>query len=53
MQWLRRELPNLVIAPAHDYTDYGRRLVAALSDDELGELGELADSDLAGLKAPH
>lgn len=45
IQWLRRELPGLVIVTAHDHTEYGQRLIAALAD------GTLPDADLAWLKS--
>jgi N-acyl homoserine lactone hydrolase len=45
IQWLRRELPELVIATAHDHSVYGKRLAAGLAD------GSLSDEDFGWLKA--
>jgi N-acyl homoserine lactone hydrolase len=45
IQWLRRALPDLVIATMHDHTAYGEHLITALAD------GTLSDSDLAWLKS--
>jgi glyoxylase-like metal-dependent hydrolase (beta-lactamase superfamily II) len=39
MQWLRRAIPELLILPAHDSTEYGERLIAGLSSGELPEAG--------------
>jgi glyoxylase-like metal-dependent hydrolase (beta-lactamase superfamily II) len=44
IQWLRRAIPELLIVPAHDDTEYGRRLTAGLSS------GELPDADLRWAK---
>jgi glyoxylase-like metal-dependent hydrolase (beta-lactamase superfamily II) len=45
IQWLRRELPELLILTAHDHTEYGERLIAGLAT------GELPDADLAWAKS--
>lgn len=44
IRWLRRALPDLVIATMHDHTPYGRRLVDGLVD------GTLTQSSHAWLK---
>ncbi|WP_194922274.1 MBL fold metallo-hydrolase [Catenulispora rubra] len=45
IQWLRRELPELLILTSHDHTEYGERLIAGLAD------GQLSDADLAWAKS--
>jgi N-acyl homoserine lactone hydrolase len=45
IQWLRRELPELLILTADDHTGYGVRLIAGLAT------GELPDADLAWAKS--
>jgi glyoxylase-like metal-dependent hydrolase (beta-lactamase superfamily II) len=45
IQWLRRAIPDLLIVPAHDDTEYGLRLTAGLAT------GELSEEDLRWAKA--
>ncbi|WP_433251774.1 N-acyl homoserine lactonase family protein [Actinomadura nitritigenes] len=45
IQWLRRELPELLVLTSHDHTEYGERLIAGLAT------GRLSDADLAWAKA--
>lgn len=45
IQWLRRELPELLVLTSHDHTEYGERLIAGLAT------GQLSDADLAWAKS--
>ncbi|GLY89646.1 hypothetical protein [Actinoallomurus iriomotensis] len=45
IQWLRRELPELLVLTSHDHTEYGERLITGLAT------GQLSDADLAWAKS--